>query len=83
MLCSFSTLMMAIFEFGVTGEYPCVLSIRIYPSFYTANEASKCPGSTWHNRISENPPLETNKTTNLELANDRWFNFYFVISFIE
>ena len=55
---------MAIFEFGVNGEYPCVLSIRIYSSFKIVNEASECPGSTWHKSISENPPLDNaNKKT--------------------
>ena len=75
---------MDIFEFGVNGEYPCVLSIRIYSSFKIANEASECPGSTWHKSISENPPLDKQKNNNnLTLANDSWFNFYFVISFSE
>ena len=77
----FRLLLMAIFAFGVNGEYPCVLSIRIYPTFLIANEASYCPGSTWHNR--EIHRWTNKKTSNLALANDSWFNFYFVFSFIE
>ena len=30
---------MAIFAFAVSGKYPCVLWIRIYPSFQIENEA--------------------------------------------
>ena len=56
---------MAIFAFAVTGKYPCVLWIRIYPSFQIANEAT------------------VGQTTDVALANDSLFNFYFVISFIE
>ena len=41
---------MAIFAFGVSGEYPCH-AIRIYSSIEIANEASECSGSTWHRSI--------------------------------
>ena len=40
----------------------------------------ECPGIKWRNPISENPPLDKEqKTTNLALVNDSWFNSYFVI----
>ena len=75
---------MAVFAFDVNGEYPCVLSIRIYPFSFKLRtrrlNVLEVLGITESVKIHR---WTNEKMTNLALANDNWFNFYFVISYIE
>ena len=61
---------MAIFAFGVIGDFHH--QQEFIPPFKIANKASECPGSTWHNRINEDPLLDKLKNNfyYLALVND-------------
>ena len=72
---------MAVFAFGVNGEYPCEcefishfkLRTRRLNVLEVLGIAESVKIHRWTNE----------KITNLALVNDNWFNFCFVISYIE
>ena len=74
----FRLLLMAIF-----GEYLVSCQSEFIPPFKLRTRRLNVPevhGITASVKIHR---WTNKKTTNLALANDSWFNFYFVISFIE
>ena len=72
---------MAIFAFGVNGEYSCqsefIPPFKLRTRRLNVLEVHCITASVKIHRWTNK------KTTNLALVKESWFNFYFVISFIE